>query len=612
MNRLKIQFTALGISCLILTLAACSEELNSAESTVNDVQKTLSEKVTVNSNAQENATQQLHNLFETEWERGQKENPVYASYRGDKRYNHLWSDMSATALANSQRNDDQALKNLLAIDKTLLSSDDQLNHQLFQQQMENTIRENSFERYLIPLNQRGGIQNEDTLLEALSFTHLKDYQDWLARLKAFPVYMQQTMDLMKLGMSREILPPKIIMQRIPDQIKMQLVTDASKSGFYKPFLSKPDFITQSEWAPLQQSALAAVSEKIIPSYQGFFDFISNDYLPACRESVGVWDSKQGLDFYQQRVERFTTTKLTAEDIHQIGLKEVARIRAEMQTIIDDLKFKGSFDDFLNFLRTDKQFYFETPEELETAYLATSKRIDPELVKLFGKLPRIPYGIKKIPDSIAPDTTTAYYSQPAADGSRAGYYYVNLYKPETRPKYEIEVLTVHEAMPGHHLQIALAQELGDLPNFRRSGGFTAFVEGWGLYSESLGPDLGLYKDPYSKFGQLTYEMWRAVRLVVDTGMHSKEWTRNEAIDFFTANAAKTKHDIVNEIDRYIAWPGQALAYKIGELKIKELRARAEAQLGDDFDIKEFHDLVLSQGAIPLNILEDTIDTWLASK
>ena len=252
MNRLKIQFTALGISCLILTLAACSEEVNSAESTVTDVQKTLSEKVTLNSNAQENATQLLHNLFETEWERGQKENPVYASYRGDKRYNHLWSDMSATALANSQRNDDQALKNLLAIDKTLLSSDDQLNHQLFQQQMENTIRENSFERYLIPLNQRGGIQNEDTLLEALSFTHLKDYQDWLARLKAFPVYMQQTMDLMKLGMSREILPPKIIMQRIPDQIKMQLVTVASKSGFYKPFLSKPDFITQAEWEPLQQ------------------------------------------------------------------------------------------------------------------------------------------------------------------------------------------------------------------------------------------------------------------------------------------------------------------------------------------------------------------------
>ena len=613
MNILKIQSTRIAIICLILSLAACSEAQNSAETPVENVQKSLPKALSkISIRKDDIAAEQLHSLFQTEWERRLKENPVSASYRGDKRFNHLWSDLSVTALADSQRKDEQALKNLLVIDKNSLSNDDQLNYQLFQQQLDNTIRENSYERYLIPLNQRGGIQSEDTLLEGLNFSSLKDYQDWLARLEAFPTYMQQTMDLMKLGMSREILPPKIIMQRIPDQIKMQLVSDASKSGFYKPFLIKPDYIEQTEWDDFQQLALQAVSEKIIPSYQSFFDFINNDYLPACRESVGVWDSKQGLEFYQQRVERFTTTKLTAEEIHQIGLKEVARIRAEMQAIIDDLKFKGSFDDFLKFLRTDKQFYYQTPEELETAYLATSKRIDPELVKLFGKLPRTPYGIKRIPDSIAPDTTTAYYSQPAADGSRAGYYYVNLYKPETRPKYEIEVLTVHEAMPGHHLQIALAQELGDLPNFRRSGGFTAFVEGWGLYSESLGPDLGLYKDPYSKFGQLTYEMWRAVRLVVDTGLHAKKWTRDEAIEFFKANAAKTEHDIVNEIDRYIAWPGQALAYKIGELKIKELRTRAEEQLGDDFDIKEFHDLVLSQGAIPLNVLENTIDAWLASK
>ncbi len=611
MKKLNIQTAYIAIIGLVLSLAACSEAPISAESSTDNAQKTSSEAVTKKPDEQDTSTL-LHEFFDNEWERSLKENPVSASFRGDKRYNHLWSDLSLTAIAESQSKDEQALKYLLSLDKNNLSTADQLNYQLAQQQLENTIRENSFERYLIPLNQRGGIQSQDTILESLRFTTKKDYQDWIARLEAFPTYMQQTMDLMKLGLSREILPPKIIMQRIPDQIKMQLVDNAKQSGFYKPFLVKPDYVEELEWKILSDKGLQAVSEKIIPSYQKFFDFIQNDYLPACRDNVGVWDSKQGLEFYQHRVERFTTTKLTAEEIHQIGLSEVTRIRAEMQTIIDDLKFEGSFSDFLNFLRTDEQFYYQTPEELETAYLATSKRIDPELVKLFGKLPRMPYGIKKIPDNIAPDTTTAYYSQPAADGSRAGFYYVNLYKPETRPKYEIEVLSVHEAMPGHHLQIALAQELGDLPNFRRSGGFTAFVEGWGLYSESLGPDLGLYKDPYSKFGQLTYEMWRAVRLVVDTGMHAKQWTRDEAINFFKENAAKTEHDIVNEIDRYIAWPGQALAYKIGELKIKELRARAEKQLGNDFDIKEFHDLVLSQGAIPLNVLENTIDAWLASK
>jgi prolyl oligopeptidase len=284
----------------------------------------------------------------------------------------------------------------------------------------------------------------------------------------------------------------------------------------------------------------------------------------------------------------------------------------MQSIIEELAFEGTFHEFLTFLRTDPQFYFDDPDALYQAYLATSKRIDPELVKLFGTLPRMPYGVRPIPDSIAPDTTTAYYSRPAADGSRAGIYWVNLYRPEVRPKYEIEVLSVHEAMPGHHLQIALQQELEDMPMFRRFQGFTAFVEGWGLYSERLGYDLGLYEDPYSRFGQLTYDMWRAVRLVVDTGMHYKGWTRQQAIDFFKDNAAKTEYDIINEVDRYISWPGQALAYKIGQLKILKLRERAELQLGERFDIRAFHDHLLSAGALPLDLLELRMDAWLAKQ
>jgi prolyl oligopeptidase len=304
--------------------------------------------------------------------------------------------------------------------------------------------------------------------------------------------------------------------------------------------------------------------------------------------------------------------MTPDEIHRLGLEEVSRIRGEMEQIIQEVEFDGSFADFLVYLRTDPQFYFDNPDDLYDAYLATSKRIDPELVKLFGKLPRMPYGVKPIPESIAPDTTTAYYSRPAADGSRAGIYWVNLYRPEVRPKYEIEVLSVHEAMPGHHLQIALQQELDGMPNFRRFMGFTAFVEGWGLYSERLGYDLGLYQDPYSRFGQLTYDMWRAVRLVVDTGMHYKGWTRQQAIDFFKDNAAKAEYDIVNEIDRYILMPGQALAYKIGQLKILQIRERAAIQLGEDFDIRAFHDELLGAGALPLDLLEQRMDRWLAAQ
>jgi prolyl oligopeptidase len=374
----------------------------------------------------------------------------------------------------------------------------------------------------------------------------------------------------------------------------------------------PDSISDAEQQRLRTKARATIKDSVVPAYTKLARYFSDTYLPACRDTIGLSALPNGAAWYEQRARRYTTTPMSPDDIHRLGLDEVRRIRDAMQAIIDEVDFSGGFQDFLVLLRSDPQFYFSNPDDLYEAYLATSKRIDPELVRLFGKLPRMPYGVKPIPDSIAPDTTTAYYTSPAADGSRAGIYWVNLYKPEVRPKYEIEVLTVHEAMPGHHLQIALQQELGDLPNFRRYGGFTAFVEGWGLYSESLGYDLGLYEDPYSRFGQLTYEMWRAVRLVVDTGIHYKGWTREQAIDFFKDNAAKTELDIVNEIDRYIGMPGQALAYKIGQLKMQTIRKRAEIALGDKFDVRTFHDELLGAGALPLDLLEQRMDAWIATQ
>jgi prolyl oligopeptidase len=464
----------------------------------------------------------------------------------------------------------------------------------------------------MPVSQRGGVQTLDEVAERIRLSSVDDYQDWLERMASVDTVIEQTMALQEEGRKMGYMPPKILIERVPDQIAAQLVENAEESPFYQAFLEMPESIPADEQQRLREAAQEIIEESIVPSYRKFSRYFNDTYLPASRDSIGASELPEGTAFYEYRTRLYTTTAMTPDEIHGLGLSEVQRIRGEMQLIIDELEFEGSFTDFLEFLRTDPQFYYETPEELFDAYLAICKRIDPELVKLFGVLPRMPYGLRPIPDTIAPDTTTAYYSRPAADGSRAGYYYVNLYRPEVRPKYEMEVLSVHEAMPGHHLQIALQMELGNMPDFRRFSGFTAFTEGWGLYSESLGYELGLYKDPYSRFGALTYEMWRAVRLVVDTGMHYKGWTRQQAIDFFKANAAKTELDIVNEIDRYIGWPGQALAYKIGQLKMLELRRLAEDTLGDDFDIRAFHDTLLGGGALPLEVLEIRMQRWLAEQ
>jgi prolyl oligopeptidase len=554
----------------------------------------------------------LATLFSDAWEWQLAENPVFASRLGDRRQNGQWQDLGLEAFERRHEDQRAFLRRLRAIDSAALTADDQLNYDLFRRELENSIDGHQYKDYLMPMSQRGGVQSLESTAETVRLANVEDYEDWLARMAGVEKMIEQTMKLQEQGRKSGYMPPKVLMERIPAQIGSQLVEDPELSPFFIAFADMPDAISEADQDRLRQTAKDIIDESIVPAYRRFSRYFNDTYLPASRDSIGASSLPDGEAFYEYRTRSFTTTGMTPDEIHRLGLNEVKRIRGEMQLIIDELEFDGDFADFLHFLRTDPQFYYDTPEELFNGYLAVSKRIDPELVKLFGKLPRIPYGLRPIPDNIAPDTTTAYYNQPAADGSRPGYYYVNLYRPEVRPKYEMEVLSVHEAVPGHHLQIALQMELEETPEFRKYIDFTAFTEGWGLYSESLGYELGLYKDPYSQFGALTYDMWRAVRLVVDTGMHYKGWTRQQAIDFFMDNAAKTETDIVNEIDRYISWPGQALAYKIGQLKMLGLRQKCEQTLGDDFDIKAFHDEMLGAGALPMEVLETRMNRWLAEQ
>lgn len=554
-------------------------------------------------------TAKLHAFFEARWEQGLRENPERASLNGDRRYNDRWTDLSLDAIASRQQATADALAELQTIRRESLSAADRLNFDVMRWQLERAIARHRFNEHLQPVSHRGGPQTMGQIAASLPFNSTQDYRDWLARMAAVPARLEQVTALMREGMASGQMPPRVLMQRVPAQIASQIVDDPTASQFYAPFQRFPDAMPAAERSALQAEARRTISTAIVPAYRRFAAFFNDEYLAAARATTAATDLPDGKAYYDFLAESFTTTRLGTDEIHAIGLREVARIRAEMEKIRQEVGFKGDLAAFFEHLRTDPKFFHATPEALFTAYEAISKRIDPQVVKIARTLPRMPYGVRPIPANIAPDTTTAYYQSPALDGSRAGFYYVNLYRPEVRPTWEMMALSLHEAVPGHHFQIARAQELGELPKFRRSGGFTAYVEGWGLYAERLGYDMGLYDDPYDRMGQLAYDMWRAVRLVVDTGLHAKGWTRQQAIDYFMDNAPKTEADITNEIDRYIGNPGQALAYKIGQMKISELRARAEQQLGAKFDIRDFNDAVLETGAVPLEVLEAHIDAWI---
>ncbi|MEJ6766607.1 MAG: DUF885 domain-containing protein [Gammaproteobacteria bacterium] len=542
------------------------------------------------------------------WESNLKRRPVFATRLGDKRFNNKITSNTVEEFEKNKTQIQIDFKNLNSFNFDDLSEENQLNYRLKHVSLSSSIELSEYPSYFMSLNQRGGVQSYYETGDRLNFTSKQDYNDWLTRLSQYSNNIENSYENNKAGIEAGYTQPKLVTSGVISQIEAILDSTLENHPYLQVFLEADEMLlTTEEKETLVNEAKVLITEQINPAYTKLHEFLINEYLPNSRESIGIKDVPNGKSWYEDLASYHTTTKLSPDEIHAIGLKEIKRIRQEMETIISDLEWDGDFQSFLNYLRTSPRFYYDNPEDLFNAYLIMAKTIDPLLPKIFKVFPRAPYGVIPIPAESAPYTTTAYYN--SASKGKPGYFYANLYKPESRPKYEIPVLTVHEAVPGHHFQISIAQELKDVPTFRKYLSFTAFVEGWGLYSEELGEYMNLYDDPYDKFGQLTYDMWRAIRLVVDTGMHYKNWSRDDAINLFLENTAKSQLDIENEVDRYIAWPGQALAYKIGQLKILELRTKAEKELGDDLDIKDFHHEILKRGSLPLSILETYINEWI---
>jgi uncharacterized protein (DUF885 family) len=560
--------------------------------------------------AENTASSQLRQLFGDEWEFHMQEDPLFATLCGDHRYDDRLPPVSEADFTRRLARMREFLDRARAIERAALTSEERLNHDIFMHVLENEIAETGFRAYLMPMSKTSGFHSSFAELpEYVPFDRPTDYENYIARLSAFRTYAEGHVELMRIGVRDGYVQPRVVLEGLVDSLRSHVVEDAARSVFFKPFAEFPDAIGQAERQRLVEAGSAAIMSSIAPGYHALMQFVADEYLPAARADVAASSLPNGRAFYEHRVRYFTTLDASPEEIHETGLAEVKRIRAEMEEIIRKVDFQGSFAEFITFLRTDDRFYAGAPDALMKEVALVLKKMDGELPRLFKTLPRTPYGIKPVPDFIAPYTTTAYYFPPTGDGTRAGVYYVNTYELKSRPLYEIEALSLHEAVPGHHLQIALQQEISNMPNFRRFGWVTAFGEGWALYAERLGLEVGFYHDPYSDFGRLAYEMWRACRLVVDTGMHVLGWTRQQAIDFMAENTSLTLLNIENEVDRYIAWPGQALAYKMGELKIRELRTLAERKRGARFDLREFHDMVLRDGCLPLSVLDAKVRSWL---
>jgi uncharacterized protein (DUF885 family) len=558
-------------------------------------------------------SERLRRLFDLAWEVRLQESPEFATEVGAPGANDRWDDRSQAAIDRRRDISRKMLAAAESFDRLKLTDAERLDLDLLRNRLQREIDGYRFPGELLAIHQRSGVQqNVPRLLAIAPAATARDYDGLLARLRALPALVDQTIALLDRGLAAGVTPPRITLRDVPDQVRTLLTDDPMQSALMKPFREIPASVPPDDRVRITRDALHAYQDQAAPAFRKLLQYLTETYIPRARTTIGISALPDGADWYAWLVRRSTTTDMTPQQIHDLGLSEVKRIRAEMDKVIAATGFKGTFEEFSRFLRTDPRFFYDKPEDLVDGYRIIAKRADPELAHLFGTLPRLPYGVAVIPDYEAKSQTTAYYDDGSPAAGRPGTYFVNTYDLKSRPKWEMEALTLHEAVPGHHLQISLAQELQNVPEWRKHNNYTAFGEGWGLYAESLGTEMGFYKDPYSKFGQLTYEMWRAIRLVVDTGLHSKGWTREQAIDYFKANAAKTEHDIEVEVDRYITSPGQAVAYKIGELKIKELRAYAEKELGPAFDIRAFHDQVLGHGAVPLDVLEKNIKEWVGGR
>lgn len=559
------------------------------------------------------AATKLHALFAEDWEWRMDNFPTWATALGDRRGNDRWTDMSREAIDLRKKHPHELLEKLKEIDPSQLTGQDLLSYELFEYELNNEIEGEKFPSELFALDQLDGPQfSLAQTAEQMPFDSVEDYENYVARLKSFPTFLDQITDLLKEGIKTRWVQPPGPLASIPKQISGQLKADATDSPLFKPFDDFPESIPQADQDRLREAGKQAIAQAVFPAMLKLKSFVEDEYLPNGADVIGAAALPNGRAYYAYKARSSTTTDLTPQEIHEIGLSEVKRIRGEMEKVIRESGFEGNFDDFIKFLKSDPQFYYTEADDLLMGYRDIAKQVDAKLPKLFVTLPRLPYGVRAFPDYEAPNQTSARYYPGSIDAARAGFFMANTYALDSRPKYEMQALTLHEAVPGHHLQIARAQELSDLPRFRRNGHYTAFVEGWALYAESLGEEMDFYQTPYDKFGQLTFEMWRACRLVVDTGMHNMGWSRQQAITFFQENSGKSPLEVAVEIDRYIVWPGQALAYKIGELQIKKLRARAEQELEDDFDIRQFHNAVLDNGALPLPILERVIDRWIAEQ